>query len=406
VLTPDLVRARRRRGELQLLELGKDRPGAEQLSHALLVLARDHVGRTRGELAQAMADAGAGTRQRKIFLGLTKLVEDACEFAVDSPIDPPRLRSEVFLAAASDRRQLEPGARFERERLLERVAAEHATGVEQVERALFADLRASHILLKGPRIDAGVLLERYERAQRQAVLLRSVKLVAEVRCAAAATYRNLFNKLKFRQLLYRIERLPAGGYRIEIDGPFSLFESVTKYGLSLALLLPALEECDSLRLSADVRWGKLREPLSFRFESHGAGGRAAPILLSDDLQALIGAFANLGGAWTASATDTVLDLPGIGVCIPDVVFEHGPSGLRVFLEVLGFWSRDAVFRRIEMAQRGVGECMLFAVSSRLRVSEALLDDINSAALYVYKGAMSARAIENKLEELRRAIAPA
>jgi uncharacterized protein len=406
VLTPDLVRARRRRGELQLLELGKDRPEAEQLSHALLVLARDHEGRTRGELAQAMADVGAGARQRKVFLGLTKLVEDACEFAVDSPIDPPRLRSEVFLAAASERRQLDPGARFERERLLERVAAEHATGVEQVERALFADLRASHLLLKGPRIDAGALLDRYERAQRQAVLLRSVKLVAEVRCAAAAAYRNLFNKLKFRQLLYRIEPLPAGGYRIEIDGPFSLFESVTKYGLSLALLLPALEECDSLKLSADVRWGKLREPLSFRFESHGAAGRAAASPLSDDLQALIGAFANLGSAWTVTITDAVLDLPGIGVCVPDVVFQHRPSGLEVFLEVLGFWSRDAVFRRIEMAQRGVGECMLFAVSSRLRVSEALLDDINSAALYVYKGTMSARAIENKLEELRRAVAPA
>ena len=94
------------------------------------------------------------------------------------------------------------------------------------------------------------------------------------------------------------------------------------------------------------------------------------------------------------------------MCVPDVVFEHRPSRLKVFLEVLGFWSRDAVFRRIEMAQRGVGECMLFAASSRLRVSEALLDDINSAALYVYKGAMSARAVENKLEELRRAVAPA
>jgi uncharacterized protein len=405
VLTPDLVRARRRRGELQLVELGKERAGAEQLSHALLALARDHVGRTRGELAQAMADVGAGSRQRKVFLGLTKLVEDACEFAVDSPIDPPRLRSEVFLAAASERQRLEPGARFERDRVLERVAGERTSSVEQVERALYADLRASHILLKGPRIDAPVLVSRYERAQRQAVLLRSVKLVAEVRCAAPAAYRNLFNKLKFRQLLYRIERLPAGGYRIEIDGPFSLFESVTKYGLSLALMLPALEECDSLRLSADVRWGKSREPLSFRFESRGEGGRSARSQLSDDLRGLIDAFANLGSGWTAASTEAVLDLPGIGVCVPDLVFEHRPSGFRVLLEVLGFWSRDAVFRRIEMAQRGVGECMLFAVSSRLRVSEELLDDINSAALYVYKGTMSARTIESKLEELRRASGP-
>ncbi len=48
----------------------------------------------------------------------------------------------------------------------------------------------------------------------------------------------------------------GGGYRIEIDGPYSLFESVTKYGLELALLLPALEACDSVQLVADLRWGK------------------------------------------------------------------------------------------------------------------------------------------------------
>ena len=33
-----------------------------------------------------------------------------------------------------------------------------------------------------------------------------------------------------------------GTDRIEIDGPYSLFESVTKYGLQLAMVLPALEE--------------------------------------------------------------------------------------------------------------------------------------------------------------------
>jgi predicted nuclease of restriction endonuclease-like RecB superfamily len=400
VLTPELVRARRRRGELVLIDLGKDRDGAEQLSHALLGLARDHVGKTRGELAQATAEIGAESRQRKLFLGLTKLVEDSCEFAVDSRIEPARLRSEVFLTAALERRNLAAGERFEREQLLGRVAGEYATSVEQLERALYADLRASHVLLAGPKIDARALVLRYERAQRQAVLLRSVKLVAEVRCALPAAYRNLFNKLKFRQLLYRIERIAGGGYRIEIDGPFSIFESVTKYGLALALVLPALEEADSLKLVADVRWGKAREPLTFRYESRSAAGRHGASPLADDLLALIDAFKTLGSAWTGQATDAVLDLPGVGVCVPDLVFEHPPSGIQVFLEVLGFWSRDAVFRRIEMAQRGVGERMLFAVSSRLRVSEELLDDVDSAALYVYKGALNARAIERKLEALR------
>jgi hypothetical protein len=44
--------------------------------------------------------------------------------------------------------------------------------------------------------------------------------------------------------------------------------------------------------------------------------------------------------------------------------------------------------------------MLFAVSSRLRVSEAVLDSDEPASLYVYKGTMNARTIERKLDDVR------
>jgi hypothetical protein len=67
--------------------------------------------------------------------------------------------------------------------------------------------------------------------------------------------------------------------------------------------------------------------------------------------------------------------------------------------VLGYWSREAVWRRVELVEQGLGERILFAVSSRLRVSEAVLDAESPGALYVYKGVMSARSIERKLDEL-------
>jgi hypothetical protein len=67
--------------------------------------------------------------------------------------------------------------------------------------------------------------------------------------------------------------------------------------------------------------------------------------------------------------------------------------------VLGFWSRDAVWKRVELVQAGLPQKILFAVSSRLRVSEAVLDDDLPGALYVYKGAMSAAQIEKKLDAL-------
>ena len=50
------------------------------------------------------------------------------------------------------------------------------------------------------------------------------------------------------------------------------------------------------------------------------------------------------------------------------------AGAPVYLEVLGFWSREAVWRRVELVERGLPHRILFAVSKHLRVSEAALDD--------------------------------
>ena len=95
----------------------------------------------------------------------------------------------------------------------------------------------------------------------------------------------------------------------------------------------------------------------------------------------------------------MIDLPGVGLCVPDLAFTHRDTGEMVLLEVMGFWSRDAVWKRVELVEAGLPQKILFAVSSRLRVSEAVLEDDAPGALYVYKGAMSAAQIEKKLDAL-------
>jgi len=121
--------------------------------------------------------------------------------------------------------------------------------------------------------------------------------------------------------------------------------------------------------------------------------------LRDDVAALVDAFREVDTPWTVTEANDVFDLPGLGVCVPDLVFEHRMTRSRVYFEALGYWSRDAAWRRVELAKAGLARPILFAVSSRLRVSEAVLDDVESAALYVYKGVMNPRAVERKLDDL-------
>lgn len=398
MISPDLVRVRKRNGVLTLSkESAEARLRARALGEEVLLVIASHVGQTRMDVEEALSELESNPQEKKLLSALKKLALDDSAFDGNAALDAPSLRREVFSRAVLARQQLAVGARFERQAVLAGAATALGMSVEVLESGLYSDLRSAERLLKAPSYDAAGLLARHARAEVQAVLLCSVRVVVEVRCASADQYRSLFHKLKFRQLLFQMSSREGGGYRIEIDGPYSLFESVTKYGLELALLLPALEACDSVKLSADLRWGKKRERLSFTLDLTQAElPEAAPA--RDDVQALLDAF-RVSEPWRAQAAEEVLELPGIGLCVPDVCFTHQKTGEQVLCEVLGFWNRDAVWRRIELVEQGLATKIVFVVSARLRVSEELLDGSESAALYVYKGAINHKALQRKLDEL-------
>lgn len=401
MLTVDLVRATRRGRELRLTPLkGKNRVRAEQLAEIYLNLAVSHAGSTHAELKALWAAVEVESREVKLAAGLLKLVEDGCTFDADCPIEPRVLRSELFLATTAARQGLTEDGRFEREAVLTEVGAAHGMDARQVEQALYSDLKSEHRLLKVPAEKGLAVVERYELAQLQAVLLRAVRVTAQIRCATPADYRDIFRKLKFRRLLFQVEQLENDEYLIEIDGPFSLFDSVTKYGLQLALMLPTLLQAQSLTLHADLRWGKQRSPLGLEIERKNKGKQASEApRLPDEVATLLAAFGEGRKGWAAEAATAVFDLPGVGLCIPDLKFQHS-SGETIFLEVLGYWSREAVWKRVELVEQGLPQKLLFAASKRLRVSEEVLEGHPSGALYVYKGTLSPKAVVDRLEALR------
>ena len=101
-------------------------------------------------------------------------------------------------------------------------------------------------------------------------------------------------------------------------------------------------------------------------------------------------------AWTAEPAHELLDLPGAGLCVPDLVFTHADTGRRVYFEALGYWSREAVWRRVELVEAGLPQPIIFALSRRLRVSEEALDEKLPGQLYVYAGVISPGAVEERL----------
>lgn len=405
MLTADLVKPSSRGGVLRVRRLdGKKRTRALEIAGEMIAAARALVGATRAEVEDATR-LEVASRERWLMLGLRKLLDDRSRFEESSGIDPLDVRERVFAEAVRSRRaEGLPGA-FDRDAVLATVAAELApagtVGPVELEAALFADLKAAHRLVHVDVLHPGELLERYDLAQAQAILLRATQVTAFIGGAEPSAYRALFQKLKFLRLLFRAEPDDDddGGYRLEIDGPVSLFSQSTKYGLQLALALPSLAACPRCRIEADVKWGKQRAARRFEWTPADAGIEPPPggaASLRDDVGQLMEDVNDRGEGWRAEPADVLLTLPGVGVCVPDLVFVNKDTGAVVYLEALGFWSREAVFKRVDLVDGGLDERIVFAASSRLRVSEAALPKTAPSALYVYKGVMSARQVLDRV----------
>jgi predicted nuclease of restriction endonuclease-like RecB superfamily len=421
LLTADLVDVRRRGADLQLRALDdEERAEALRIAEIYVGLVRAHVGRTRAQLLEACRLVPVAAKRRRLAAGLFKLALDACVFEEGEGLDPVELRALLFTEAARHRRALGPRQIFERDTVLAEVAARHASEAAAVEKALYADLPEAQILVETKLGGPKSLLAAYEAGGVQAVLLRAVKVRAKVVGASPAAFRQLFRKLKFLRLLHHIEPLPAPkprgrspGYEIVIDGPYSMFESVTRYGLQLALAYPAIAACGRWTLEADLRWGKDRRPM--RFVQRGQADDATcedadpenPAEMTttvasapSEIETLLADLAtHKSHGLVARPAKELLALPGAGVIAPDIELQHAASGRTVFVEVLGFWSRDAVWRRIELAQKGLPQPVIFAVSKHLRVSEAALPAEAHAALYVYATKLSARALLDRAHQL-------
>ena len=140
---------------------------------------------------------------------------------------------------------------------------------------------------------------------------------------------------------------------------------MTKYGLQLAQLLPALERCGPFELKASLLWGKAKEPLSFSLSHSESLVSESSIEVPPEIAKLMTQFAQRESEWSLALSQVLLDLPGLGTCVPDLLATHRPTGEQIHVELLGFWSRAAVWRQ-SIGSGGVRN-ILFCCSQRLRV---------------------------------------
>ena len=398
MLTSDLVRATKRQGKLAPRYLSdKDKERLAPIADALVATYRSMVGSTRGELDEAAAAIPHGARDRALVAGLRKLCDDRTELEQDSPIDPELARQTTFAISAAAHKSAHG---YERAAVLAAAARALDVPQEALERALFADLKDAQVIRSFEPVTGADLLASYDLALAQAVLLRATRLVLTFHDGRPGAVRDLFRAARFHGLLHVIERAPKGGWRVTLDGPFSLFDSVQKYGLRLAMFLPTALALESFELTGTVVWGAEKTPLELCLSSKDGltPPRAARSFERPEITALKAAFSALPSEWEVEDNDRVLVAKDGAAFVPDLVFSSRTTGEEVFLEVFGFWSRSAVWRRVEQIQAGLPARLVLAVSKGARVSEEVLDEAEGgSSLYVFRTAISAKEVLARLE---------
>jgi predicted nuclease of restriction endonuclease-like RecB superfamily len=397
MLTADLAMSYRRGNRITPRYLQSDDPRHLQTAADLALIVEQHRGRRRVELERALDEyIGVGT-DYKILRGLIKLLTDRCEFETAGAKEPGEIRRALFTKAASHHPVVADDQL--RQRLIAEVATELECSPEEVMAGLYADLSGNQRLVAFEEMSAEDLLDRYNLAQAQALLYRCSEMRLRIEAQEPSVTRRLFAEIKAFRLIHAIKGNPALGYDAQLSGPVSIFHRSQRYGVQMAVFLPALLLYPGWRMRAEI--GTKTGAAFFELDSEQK--RLRSHYVADELQSqnrqiakLLGDFGKLDGEWEARPSQEVIDL-GESAFVPDLVFLRDGDE-PIYLELLGYWTPRSLNERLkEFARAGFGNYAI-AASEEMRCSRDAPSQLPPNVI-IYKKSLNARELQARLSRL-------
>jgi predicted nuclease of restriction endonuclease-like RecB superfamily len=369
-----------------------------QVAADLISIVSEHRGCRRAELDRALEEYVGVMTGYKIVRGLIKLLMDRCLFETVSEVDPAEIRRALFFKAR-ERHPVSAVAEA-RAQVITETASEMGCAPETLVENLYADLPDNQRLADFEEMSAGELLDRYNLAQAQALLYRSIEMRLQVEPQEPASLRQLFDAIKAHRLIHTIQGNPGTGYDIRLSGPVSIFHRSQKYGVQMAVFLPALLVCKGWRMQAEI---DVKAGGSAFYELNSNQNRMKSYYLPGDyenplVEKLTSSKTSEDDEWRLEACREVIDL-GESAFIPDLLIRR-KDGERVYVEILGFWTPRYLTERLKEFERGGFSAFILAASEELRGSRDPVSKLPPNVV-LYKSSLNAEALRRAAAELRR-----
>ncbi|MEH2026323.1 DUF790 family protein [Nostoc sp.] len=376
MLPTDLLMHRQNGEEIIPKRLKIDQKTSE-LAIELINYFQSAVGKTQGVLERQLTDFEGDSTDYRLKRGLAYILKSSfCTFEVVSPLEPQMLRERVFSLAAKS-----VSSRESTQVTLNKIAdeltqeLEREVLLEQVRNGLYADLSENKILTVFDAPTAPDVLNRYNLSQVQGVFYKASKLVLNAHRNVPGEYKLLFRYLKLFQLMAYIEGDADHGFTITIDGPTSLFNPSTRYGLAIAKLIPALLHVTKWSLSSILQtrdaytnsWKTGRFTLNSEcgLVSHYPPGKPYDSMLEASFADKWDA---LKSGWALEREVDLIPIPG-SVMIPDFRLVHS-DGRTFLLEIVGYWRPEYLQKKFSQVRRAGRDDLILAISERLNLEKA------------------------------------
>ncbi|MEO5376948.1 MAG: DUF790 family protein [Magnetococcus sp. DMHC-6] len=383
MLTQNLIRYSLRKDRLEPRYQDPNSLLLLKLAEELIQVYEEGIGQTLEELEEITQPIVNGYRWPLLAKGLNKLLLDRSTFRMENGerID---FRSNVFTLSTL---RLAQSGLGNLEHYRQVVAQELNLDPDELGRQLFADLPDRQPLEKFPTLSPKALLETYNVALVQGLLLQSEWLELRFEEPKIAPRRLLFRHLKFCRLMIRVWPQEGNGWRIRVDGPLSILQNTRKYGLQLARLFPVICTLSKWRLEARLQ---LKEgPITTLIVDDSQGLKAhnpnLGIYIPTEFNHFSQAFAEQKGGWTLLKEAPLVKLEQQEWCVPDFSFQH-TNGTKVHLELFHHWHETTLLRRLEQLTKNSGRVPLaIGVDRGLAKKKELIQPLATSPWFAQHG---------------------
>lgn len=363
MLTKDLLRVRVAGNYIKPQFIKTDDKALLELAKNLLEIYQLSTGKTREYIEGFTSTGAASYRDLKIGKGILKIIQDKAEFTSTAEKDYKAFRQEIF----------QKSAQWIKQGNLPEMPEQFRNQLLTPEEELYADLPEKECLKKMPTLFPKEILERYNMSLVQALLLYTSKL--ELKFPAKEnpqTLRAICKYLKFCRLLVSAE-MKQDMIHMTVDGPASIFENSTKYGLQTAIFFPIICRLEKWSAACTVKL------------------KAKPLrLLLDETSPLVCHYHNFtsyqpeefrmfADFFRKTVSDWELnDAPGFlrgkhgRLLFPDFAFQNRTTGESYHLELFHRWHLSQLEERLQYCEQTPDCQLLLGIDRALLKKDGIL----------------------------------